>query len=123
MKVIHLSVECFPVAKVGGLADVVGALPKYQRELGVDASVIMPFFNRKFTQENEFDVVAVGEFYQGSALLSYELLKERNDVLGFPLYLVKIHNLLDREELYSYQDEADQWIAFQHEVLHYIKNN
>ena len=123
MKVIHLSVECFPVAKVGGLADVVGALPKYQRELGVDASVIMPFFNRKFTQENEFDVVAVGEFYQGSALLSYELLKERNDVLGFPLYLVKIPNLLDREEIYSYQDEADQWIAFQHAVLHYIQNN
>ena len=30
MKVFHLSVECFPVAKVGGLADVVGALPKYQ---------------------------------------------------------------------------------------------
>jgi glycogen synthase len=41
MKVIHLSVECFPVAKVGGLADVVGALPKYQRKLGIDASVVL----------------------------------------------------------------------------------
>jgi len=123
MKVIHLSVECFPVAKVGGLADVVGALPKYQRQLGIDASVIMPYFNRKFTQEHDLDVVAVGEFYQGSALLKYELLKERTDELGFPLYMLKIPHLLDREEVYCYQDEADQWIAFQHAVLHYLKYN
>jgi starch synthase len=26
MKIFHLSMECYPVAKVGGLADVVGAL-------------------------------------------------------------------------------------------------
>ncbi|GEM69060.1 glycogen synthase [Sphingobacterium mizutaii NBRC 14946 = DSM 11724] len=123
MKVIHLSVECFPVAKVGGLADVVGALPKYQRELGIDASVIMPYFNRKFVQDHEFDVVAKGEFQQGSSLLAYEILKEKTDELGFPLYLLKIPNLLDREEIYCYQDEADQWIAFQHAVLHYLKYN
>ena len=123
MKVIHLSVECFPVAKVGGLADVVGALPKYQRELGVDSSVIMPYFNRKFVHEHSFDVVAKGEIYQGSALLKYEVLKEMDDTLGFPLYLIRIPNLLDREEVYCYQDEADQWIAFQHSVLHYLNYN
>lgn len=123
MKVIHLSVECFPVAKVGGLADVVGALPKYQRKLGIDASVIMPFFNRKFVQENNFEIIARGEFYQGSEQLSYEVLKESKDLLGFPLYLIKIPNLLDREEVYCYEDEADQWIAFQHAVLDYLKRN
>ena len=122
MKVIHLSVECFPVAKVGGLADVVGALPKYQRELGIDASVIMPYFNRNFVQEHTFETVATGEFYQGSTLLTYEIIKESTDALGFPLYMVKIPNLLDREEIYCYADEADQWIAFQHAVLHYLKN-
>ncbi|MFT5891928.1 MAG: starch synthase, partial [Dokdonia sp.] len=25
MKIIHISAECYPIAKVGGLADVVGA--------------------------------------------------------------------------------------------------
>ena len=34
MHVIHTSAECYPVAKAGGLADVVGALPKYQNEKG-----------------------------------------------------------------------------------------
>ncbi|MGN5953474.1 glycogen synthase [Sphingobacterium lactis] len=123
MKVFHLSVECFPVAKVGGLADVVGALPKYQREMGIDASVIMPYFKRKFVKDHDFDVVAKGDFYQGSILLNYEVLKEKQDTLGFPLYLIRIPGLLDREEVYCYADEADQWIAFQHAFLRYIKSN
>ena len=38
MKIYHLSMECYPVAKVGGLADVVGALPKYQNKMeGIEA--------------------------------------------------------------------------------------
>ncbi|GAA4130889.1 glycogen synthase GlgA [Sphingobacterium kyonggiense] len=123
MKVFHLSVECFPVAKVGGLADVVGALPKYQREMGIDAAVIMPYFQRKFVRDHDFDIIAKGDFYQGSILLNYEVLKEKQDTLGFPLYLIRIPGLLDREEVYCYADEADQWIAFQHAFLHYIKSN
>ena len=30
MDIIHISAECYPAAKAGGLGDVVGALPKYQ---------------------------------------------------------------------------------------------
>ena len=46
----------FPVAKVGGLADVVGALPKYQTKMGIDAKVVMPWYNKPFVNENEFEV-------------------------------------------------------------------
>ena len=34
MNVLHISAECYPIAKVGGLADVVGSLPKYQQKIG-----------------------------------------------------------------------------------------
>ena len=35
MNILHVSVECYPIAKVGGLADVVGALPNYQKKQGL----------------------------------------------------------------------------------------
>ena len=38
--------ECAPFAKVGGLGDIAGALPRYLIDLGVDARVVMPFMRR-----------------------------------------------------------------------------
>jgi len=120
MRVFHLSAECYPVAKVGGLADVVGALPKYQNQAGLQAAVVMPFYNRKFTQENAFDIVFRASTLLGTRRLYFEILKESTDKLGFELYLVKIPGLLDREEVYQYPDETDQFIAFQIAFLDWI---
>jgi starch synthase len=54
MEIIHLSAECYPIAKVGGLGDVVGALPKYQNKLGHVAKVVMPAYQTKFLRENVY---------------------------------------------------------------------
>jgi len=120
MKIYHLSAECYPVAKVGGLADVVGALPKYQNLAGLDAAVVMPFYDRKFTRENEFETVFQSATLLGTRRLYFEILKEKIDKLGFPLYLVKIPGLVDRENIYSYPDETEQFIAFQIAFLDWI---
>jgi starch synthase len=42
MRVAFVAAECVPFAKTGGLADVVGALPKYLTALGHDVIVVMP---------------------------------------------------------------------------------
>lgn len=44
MKIIFSASECSPIAKVGGLADVIGSLPKALKKIGVDVSVIIPFY-------------------------------------------------------------------------------
>jgi starch synthase len=44
MKILHVSAELFPLVKVGGLADVMGALPQALRALGADVRVLMPGF-------------------------------------------------------------------------------
>ena len=41
--VLIASAECAPISKTGGLADVVGALPKSLAALRIDARVITPY--------------------------------------------------------------------------------
>ncbi len=121
MKIFHLSMECYPVAKVGGLADVVGALPKYLNKIdGVEASVVMPWYNKPFVNQHEFDIVFDGFIHQSYHMYQVQVMKERHQTLGFDLYLVKIPGLLDRDNPYGYSDENEQFIAFQHGVLHWL---
>jgi len=42
MKVVHIAFECAPIYKTGGLGDVIGALPIYQKKLGLETYVLMP---------------------------------------------------------------------------------
>lgn len=123
MDVMHLSAECYPVAKVGGLGDVVGALPKYLRIAGVNASVVLPYYDRKFVQDNTFDLVYKSSGTLGTKAFEYSILKEASGKLGFDLYLIHIPGLLDRKEIYSYPDEIEQFISFQLSFLDWISKS
>lgn len=120
MTVFHLSAECYPVAKVGGLGDVVGALPKYLQTQDIDSNVVIPFYDRPFTQKNTFEEVHAGEIVSGTNIYSFSVLKEATDMLGFKLFLIKIPGLLDRPEVYMYPDEREQFIAFQMAFLQWM---
>jgi starch synthase len=120
MKIYHLAAECYPIAKIGGLADVVGALPKYQVKAGLDAAVALPFYNRKFVHENKFDVIFRASTLFAGERMEFEIWKETTNKLGFELYLIRIPGLLDRENIYSYPDENEQFIAYQLAFLDWI---
>jgi starch synthase len=42
LRVLFTASECAPFVKTGGLGDVVGALPKYLRQRGIDVRVVLP---------------------------------------------------------------------------------
>lgn len=121
MEIIHVSAECYPVAKAGGLGDVVGALPKYQNQLGHIAKVVMPMYRTKFLFENKWETVHESGTYLGSEWFRYAIIKETTNKLGFDLYLVDISGLLDREQVYGYDDDTQRFLAFQIAVAHWIK--
>ncbi len=122
MRIIHISAECYPIAKVGGLADVVGALPKYQSKEGNIVSVIMPFYNNSFTKKNNFKSVFNNTIDFGENIFKVDVLKLNDDdtSLGYHLYVIKIPGLLDRENVYSYNDDVERFTSFQICVLNWI---
>ncbi len=113
MEIIHVSAECFPVAKAGGLGDVVGALPKYQNELGHTAKVVMPMYRTKFLSQNQWELVHEGSQHSGAHHFNYAVIREKTNKLGFELYLIDINGLLDREKIYGYDDDTQRFLAFQ----------
>ena len=44
MKVLHVCSELYPLLKTGGLADVMGALPFAQKEIGIDTRIVLPAY-------------------------------------------------------------------------------
>ncbi|WP_316821115.1 glycogen synthase [Pedobacter gandavensis] len=120
MEIIHLSAECYPIAKVGGLGDVVGALPKYQNKLGHVAKVVMPAYQTKFMLENEFEVVYDGWGKLGFHDFPVRIFRELTNKLGFDLYLVHIPGLMDRPNVYGYDDDTERFLAYQIAVLDWI---
>ncbi len=120
MEILHVSAECYPVAKAGGLGDVAGALPKYQNQLGHIAKLVMPMYRTKFLYENEFEVVHKGSFGMGPYWFNYTIIKEKTNKLGFDLYLADIHGLLDRESIYGYNDDTERFTGFQIAVVDWL---
>lgn len=118
-KIIHISAECYPVAKVGGLADVVGALPKYQNKIGADSSVIMPFYNNKFTQAHKFISIYNSSLQFGNQKLSFNILKTEGPVLEFDVFFVHIDNLIYKDYVYG-ENDTNRFLAFQIAALDWI---
>jgi starch synthase len=120
MKVLHASFECYPIAKVGGLADVVGSLPAYQATLGMDSNVIMPYYNNAFVQKQKKKEIFSGNLSIGNKEYDYKVFNVVNKKIKYGLYFVYIERLLDREAVYGYDDETDRYIGFQLAVLDWL---
>lgn len=129
MKIIHLSAECYPVAKVGGLADVVGSLPKYLKKQQVDASVVMPKYGNDWVNNHSFETVFESNAPLGDWSFEFRVQREKKNTLGFPLYVVDIPGRFDRPGIYtdqhtghSYDDEFERFASFQIAVLDWINS-
>jgi len=122
MKILHVTAECYPVAKVGGLGDVAGALPKYQKNLGHAAMLVMPMYKTPFLDTHQWDVVHKDRARLGDYQFNFTVIREKEQSLGFDLYLLDINGLLDRPKVYGYADDAQRFIAFQTAVATWLSS-
>lgn len=128
MHIIHLSAECYPAAKAGGLGDVVGALPKFLNQLGEFCEVIIPKYQTPWLDAQEYELVWEGEAPLGQGQFHFKILKEKYNKLGFPLYTIDIPGRFDRPGVYidpwsghAYWDEFERALSFQVAALEWIQ--
>ena len=111
-KSVHLAAECFPIAKVGGLGDVAGALPKYLNKAGINTCIFLPFYNQKWTKNNTTTPIYDGVLKSESFYKEYSIRSFPDEGLGFDIYFVDIPDLLYREQVYGYEDDPLRFILF-----------
>ena len=118
MKILFCASECAPFAKTGGLADVMGALPKALKEKNCDARVIMPYY-KKIKEKN------IAE-YKGYA---YVKIAERMEYVGLfhtvheeiDFYFIDSDRYFNRDGLYGYGDDGERFAYFDFAILEALK--
>lgn len=116
MKVIFAAAESTPFIKTGGLADVIGALPKALKRSGVDVQVILPKYRgisgeycEQMTHHAEISVpVGWRSQYCGIEMLIHD---------GIPVYFLDNEYYFGRDSVYGYMDDGERFAFFNRAVL------
>jgi len=120
LKILFLVAEATPYIKVGGLADVAGALPRALRELGHDVRLALPRY--KSVDGTRFKLklacapfpVPVGADHK----LTEVVEGAADDV---PAYLVWDEHYFGRDKVYGYDDDAQRFVFFGRAILSFIR--
>jgi starch synthase len=122
MHIVMLGGECVPFAKVGGLADVLGALPRELENLGFSVTIILP-------QYRSIDLARFGfERLHGLDSASFEIHRSTLPGTQVKVFLVGNPDFFGRAGIYTdpatgadYPDQADRWIFFQRSAMEFIR--
>ncbi len=112
-KTIFAAAECAPFAKVGGLADVTGSLPKALKELGADISVIIPYYGNISIDETERKIVKKDvrvEF--GKKIEKFDIWEHHLPNSDVPLLLIDNKKYFSGEPYSPGNPELDRFLFF-----------
>lgn len=104
LKILFVSPEMEPIAKVGGLADVIGALPKALKGLGCDVRVVMPLYRHAKENIERFNLPSRDVSEDVITCIDWLPIKGgilETEIDGVAVYLLKNDSLYDREYIYS----------------------
>ncbi|MFO7742947.1 MAG: glycogen synthase [Anaerolineae bacterium] len=118
LKILFLTAEAVPFAKVGGLADVAGSLPKAIRALGHDVRLMMPRYGT--INSDMFQLGKIGEPFRVPAGAGKEYVHLIGTTMGenVPAYLLwNEHYFTSRERVYGFEDDAQRFAVFGRGVI------
>jgi starch synthase len=110
LPVLIAAVEMSPLAKVGGLADVIGALPRALRRVGVDARVALPLHGPiDRTAADLRPLFSIPVLTPDGPSIARLFETSLRDV---PIYLVENEAFLGRPRIYGEKDDLERWLYF-----------
>ncbi len=126
MKIVFVASEGVPYSKTGGLADVVGALPKALAGLGYEVEVLLPRY--RMTKAGRSLLQLKSLTIPLSSGFQFASIQDGGKLGGVQHYLVECPEFFDREGLYQengqdYPDNARRFAAFSLAALEFMKRS
>jgi starch synthase len=130
IKVLFVAAELSPLAKVGGLADVVGALPKSLYDLGVDVRIVIPKYGiideKKYSLKKIVSDINVPFKGKTEKISVYSCLLPGSQVT---IYFINHDGYLGHNGIYFQNDassigtnrEAERFVFFSRSSLEFFK--
>lgn len=122
MNILFAASELYPLAKTGGLADVLGALPSALQARGHSVSCALPLYRHVMECDPDlFDSGLTLEIPMGDRILTGRIYQTTTPS-GVTVFLVRRDEFFDRSGLYGsdlgdYQDTAERFIFFSKAVV------
>ncbi len=116
MKILFAASEALPFIKVGGLGDVMGALPKELVKKGIDARVVIPMYST-MSQEMRNKCKFEKFFYFSLGWRSCYCGIFRAEADGVTYYLIDNEQYFKRGSTYGEFDDAERFAFFSKAVL------
>ncbi len=111
MNVLFASVEMSPLAKVGGLGDVAGSLPRALRATGADVRIAMPMHGAiERTTLNLNHVARNVEVPWPDGPQHVDVW--RAEVRGVPVYMLENERYFGRKTVYGFDDDLQRFMFF-----------
>ncbi len=127
MKILIVSSEMEPFAKTGGLADVIGALPKSLKDLGHDVRIIIPKYKAVDEKSLQLKLTKSGiNVAIGDKMKTADVYETKIKGTEVTVYFVGNDEYFGRDGLYGengldYPDNAERFVFFNKAVLLFVK--
>jgi starch synthase len=131
LSILMVAAEAHPLAKVGGLADVMGALPRALRQQGHDVRLALPFYRSIRDRAQGTSRVKGAEIYDvalGETTYPARAWKTKLPDSKVDVYLIESSDFFDRDGIYTdaatgepFKDDAERFTFFSRAVLRLVK--